>query len=125
MGGLARGVTYGTRLWMEAQLGGPGVRQRYLSMVEASSTLCKVVAPAWALLLLSVTDRFESIFLSGGLLFLALLAVTRARAPLFASPNPISLSRCGGKKPIGATPHTSWSKALATPCGRRCLSPAP
>lgn len=91
MGGLARGVTYGTRLWMEAQLGGPGVRQRYLSMVEASSTLCKVVAPAWALLLLSVTDRFESIFLSGGLLFLALLAVTRAQRSTFRVPQPYQL----------------------------------
>lgn len=86
-GGFARGLTYGARLWMEAQLNDAGRRQHYLSMVEASSIVFKVAAPSWSLIVLSMTPRFETIFLSAGLVFCALLFMTRASHAIFDQPS--------------------------------------
>lgn len=85
-GGFARGVMYGARLWMESQLDDAGIRQHYLSMVEGSGILFKVAAPTWSFFVLSLTPRFELIFLSAGLAFCLLLAFTRAGQGPFVSP---------------------------------------
>ena len=85
-GGFARGLTYGARLWMEAQLSNAGRRQHYLSMVEASGIVFKIAAPSWSLLVLSFTPRFETIFLSAGAVFCLLLLATRASNGIFTSP---------------------------------------
>ncbi len=77
-GGMFRGVSYGARLWMEAQLPDAATRQRYLSAVEASSTTLKILAPAWALLLLWLwPTRPENVFLTAGVSILTWLALTR------------------------------------------------
>lgn len=90
-GGLSRGLTYGARLWREALLPDPAARQQYLSLVEAASTLFKVLAPGWALVVLAVTSQFEFIYLSAGLSCLAALLVTQAQAEPLPRPEPLNL----------------------------------
>ncbi len=93
-GGLSRGVTYGSRLWMEAHLQSAQVRQQYLSLVEASSTLFKVLAPSFSLVVLALTPRFETIYLLAGALFLLVLVLTRpGRWESLRRPGPLQLGR--------------------------------
>jgi hypothetical protein len=78
LGGLARGLSYGARLWLEANLPGAAVRQAYLSAVEAAATLLKILAPLWALLVFRLlSEGVEAVFLSAGLAALGLLAGVR------------------------------------------------
>ena len=90
-GGFARGMTYGARLWMEAQLVHAGRRQHYLSMVEGSAIVFKLAAPSLSLLVLSFTPRFETIFLLAGTAFCMLLAATPAKRGIFNSPEDYQL----------------------------------
>lgn len=90
-GGLARGITYGSRLWMEAQLPGALVRHKYFAMVEATATMFKVVAPATALLILTMTPRFETVYLLAGVLFFIILAFTKAGVWDVTLPDPLEL----------------------------------
>lgn len=81
MGGLSRGLSYGARLWLEANLPGGAVRQAYLSAVEGAATLLKLCAPLWVLLVLRLHGpALEAVFLSAGLAALGLLAVRRREA---------------------------------------------
>ncbi len=92
-GGFSRGLTYGARLWREALLSDPSARQQYLSLVEAVSTLFKVLAPGWALVVLAVTPRFELVYLSAGLACLAVLWATQLQAEPLSRPEPLNLRR--------------------------------
>lgn len=84
-GGLTRGLTYCARQWMELQVKDAGVRQRYLSAVEAVNTLVKVAGPALAALLLWwQPGQVRIVLASVGLVFL--LALSREVKDRFDAP---------------------------------------
>lgn len=90
-GGFCRGVTYGARLWMEANLKGGGVRQSYLAMTEASGVVLRLSAPSVALAFLWFSPRVENVFFAAGILALVFLVLSKAPAVSFGAPGPTRL----------------------------------
>ncbi|WP_298231215.1 hypothetical protein [uncultured Azohydromonas sp.] len=152
LGGLARGLSYGARLWLEANLPGAAVRQAYLCAVEAAATLLKLFAPLWALLVFRLfSESLAVVFLSAGLAALALLACMRheplslpparkaavlalLRQPRFWRTAPyyvvegaghalrLSLFVCGAMTVVGSLSGYAWVEALASLLGAGLLT---
>lgn len=90
-GGFFRGLTYGARLWMEANLKGSGVRQSYLAMTEASGVVLRLSAPSVALVFLWFSPRVENVFFAAGVLALVFLLFSKAPAVAFGGPGRVRL----------------------------------